>query len=79
MLINGCSKDVNRNAESFICPKEEDPKGDIKYKIKPINNCMCAKIIAKREILKSLSVNLFLETIPIIAFNDARNKTVKTM
>lgn len=40
---------------------------------------MCERINANKEIRKSLSVNNFLETIPIIALTAAKNKTVKTM
>ena len=79
ILIKGCSKEVNRIAESFISPSIADPLGETKYKIKPISNCMCERINANKEIRKSLSVNNFLETIPIIALTAAKNKTVKTM
>ena len=38
ILINGCSKDVRRNALSAICPNEAKPQGDTKYKMIPTNN-----------------------------------------
>ena len=33
-FINGCSNEVKRNALSDICPNEEKPIGETKYKIK---------------------------------------------
>jgi hypothetical protein len=38
MFINGCSIEVNLSALSDICPREEKPRGETKYNIKPISN-----------------------------------------
>ena len=35
-FINGCSNEVKRNALSDICPNEEKPIGETKYKIKSL-------------------------------------------
>ena len=65
-LINGCSKEVNRNALSDMFPKESNPRGETKYKIMPANNCMCDPIKPKRAIFLSFGVNSFFEDNPKI-------------
>ena len=70
-LINGCSKDVNRNALSDMFPKDSNPSGETKYKIKPNNNCMCVAIKPKRAIFLSFGVNSFFEVNPMIELTTA--------
>ena len=64
-FINGCSNEVKRNALSDICPNEEKPKGETKYKINPINNCVCIVAKPMRAIFRSFAINSFLENNPI--------------
>ncbi|VXB28682.1 hypothetical protein FLAVO9AF_130119 [Flavobacterium sp. 9AF] len=40
---------------------------------------MCDRINAKSEMRKSLSENNFLDTTPMIAFIEAKNKSAKTI
>lgn len=65
IFVNGCSKEVNRNAASFICPKTAEPNGETKYKTNPTNNWIWVATNAKSAIFLSLAVNSFLEDIPI--------------
>ena len=75
MLINGCSNEVSRNALSDICPKDAKPKGETKYKIKPINNCVCIPINPNNAIFLSFAVNSFLENIPANELTTATTNT----
>ncbi len=72
IFVNGCSKEVNLKAASFICPKTAEPKGDTKYKIKPTNNWMWVPINAKSAIFLSLAVNSFFEDIPMNELTTAK-------
>lgn len=65
IFINGCSNEVKRSALSDICPNEERPNGDTKYKINPINNWVCIAAKPKIAIFLSFAVNSFLENSPI--------------
>ena len=50
ILINGCSKEVNRSEASFIWPNAADPSGDTKYNTNPTNNWVWVPIKANKAI-----------------------------
>ena len=77
ILISGCSKEVSRKAAFFISPKADKPKGDRKYKTKPIVSCMCVTISANNAIFLSFAVKFLLEKNPKALFITAITRSNK--